>query len=141
MFELEKWIPGLNPEHAWVVQVFAVVLVTALVSFVMRRLLLKLAKQRRADRKPLGRHHFYTALSQPGRMDRLDTGPGDRRRTYPRADRRARFLSYADSVRDIGVLVCVTWFVLGIIRGTEAHCTIENGRTNGSRPRRRQSAR
>ena len=26
---------------------------------------------------------------------------------------------YADSVRDIGVLVCVTWFVLGIIRGTE----------------------
>jgi MscS family membrane protein len=28
--------------------------------------------------------------------------------------------TYADSVRDVGVLICITWFVLGIIRGAEA---------------------
>ena len=26
IFELDKWIPGLTPENAWIVQVFAVVL-------------------------------------------------------------------------------------------------------------------
>ena len=25
IFELDKWIPGLTPENAWIVQVFAVV--------------------------------------------------------------------------------------------------------------------
>ena len=45
MFGLDEWIPGLTPEHVWMVQVFTVVLATAVVSFIVRRVLLRLAKK------------------------------------------------------------------------------------------------
>ena len=117
MFGLEKWIPGLEPELVWVVQVFVVVLVTALASFVARRLLAKLARKVSATRtrwddivftamsRPAGWIVWLLGLSIAADIILAETG--------------SAVFAYADSVRDIGVPVCITWFVLGIIRGTE----------------------
>ena len=117
MFGLEKWIPGFNPEHSWIVQVFIVVLLTALVSFVVKRLLAKLAKRVNQSENRWD-DIIFTALSRPvgwiiwlqGLAIAAD---------LILAKTESAIFSYADSVRDIGVLVCITWFVLGIIRGTE----------------------
>ena len=117
MFGLEKWIPGFSPEHSWIVQVFIVVLLTALVSFVVKRLLAKLAKRVNQSENRWD-DIIFTALSRPvgwiiwlqGLAIAAD---------LILAKTGSAIFSYADSVRDIGVLVCITWFVLGIIRGTE----------------------
>jgi len=117
MFGLDKWIPGLSPEHAWIVQVFVIVLLTALVSFVVRRLLERLARRVGATanrwddivfgalRRPAGWIVWLIGLAIAADLILARTG--------------SAIFEYADSVRDIGVLVCITWFVLGIIRGTE----------------------
>jgi len=117
MLELEKWIPGLTPSNSWMLQVFVVVLVTALVSFVARRLLRKLGNRvhltsNRLDDvvfaamlRPTGWIIWLQGLAIAADVILVKTG--------------SELFSYAESVRDIGVLVCITWFVLGIIRGSE----------------------
>ena len=117
MFGLEKWIPGMGPEHVWIVQVFAVVLVTALISFVVRRILAKLSSRVNltsnrwddivftAMSRPVGWIIWLQGLAIASDLILTQTG--------------SAIFGYADSVRDIGVLVCITWFVLGVIRGTE----------------------
>ena len=117
IFGLEKWIPGLTPDNAWIVQVFAVVLATALVSLVARRLLRKLGNRvdltaNRLDdivfaamSRPIGWLIWLQGLAIAADVILVETG--------------SAIFSYADSVRNIGVLLCITWFVLGIIRGSE----------------------
>ena len=117
MFGLDKWIPGLNPEHAWIVQVFVVVLMTALISLIVRRVLLKLGKKvkQTANRwddviyvamaRPIGWIIWLQGLAIAADYILQETG--------------SAIFTYSVSVRDIGVLVCITWFVLGIIRGAE----------------------
>ena len=117
MFGLEKWIPGLGPEHVWMVQVFTVVLLTALVSFVVRRILVKLAHKvdRTSNRWD---DIIFTAMSRPAGWIVWLQGLAIAADLILAKTGSAIF-GYADSVRDIGVLLCVTGFVLGIIRGTE----------------------
>ena len=117
IFGLEKWIPGLTPDNAWIMQVFAVVLATALVSLVARRLLRKLGDRvhltaNRLDdivfaamSRPTGWIIWLQGLAIAADVILVETG--------------SELFSYAESMRDIGVLVCITWFVLGIIRGSE----------------------
>jgi MscS family membrane protein len=117
IFGLEKWIPGLTPDNAWIVQVFAVVLATALISLVARHLLRKLGNKvhltaNRLDDvvfaallRPTGWIIWLQGLAIAADVILIKTG--------------SAIFSYAGSVRDIGVLVCITWFVLGIIRGSE----------------------
>jgi MscS family membrane protein len=117
MFGLDEWIPGLTPEHVWMVQVFTVVLATAVVSFVVRRVLLKLSKRVHLTENRLD-DIVFTAMSRPigwfiwlqGLAIAADV-------ILVRTE--SAIFAYADSVRDIGVLVCITWFVLGMIRGSE----------------------
>ena len=117
MFGLDEWIPGLTPEYVWIVQVFSVVLATAVFSFVVRRLLLKLAikvhlTENRLDdivlvamSRPVGWVIWLQGLAIAADVILVRT--------------ESAIFTYADSVRDIGVLMCITWFVLGIIRGSE----------------------
>lgn len=117
MFGLEKWIPGINSENVWVVQVFAAVLVTALISFVVRRILAKLAK-RVSQTKSIWDDVIFTAMSRPiGWIIWLQGLAIVADLILAKSE--SAIFSYAESVRNIGVLVCITWFVLGIIRGTE----------------------
>lgn len=117
IFGLDKWIPGLSPENVWIVQVFVVVLATALISFVMRRLLAKLAHKVNTTRTRWD-DIIFTSMSRPARWIVWLLGlaiAGD----IIVAETGSAVFGYMDSVRDIGVLLCITWFVLGIIRGTE----------------------
>ncbi|MCP4471692.1 MAG: mechanosensitive ion channel family protein [Gammaproteobacteria bacterium] len=117
MFELEKWIPGLGPQHAWIVQVFALVLATALVGFVVRRLLQKLGKKVQQTENRLD-DIVFLAMSRPtGWIIWLQGLAIVSELIYAKTE--STIFTYAGSVRDIGVLVCITWFVLGIIRGAE----------------------
>ncbi len=117
MFDLERWIPGLGSQHAWIVEVFSLVLATALVSFVVRRILRKL------ESKALGTENrlddiVFAAVSRPiGWIIWLQGLAIASALIYARTE--STIFTYADSVRDIGVLVCITWFILGIIRGAE----------------------
>ena len=117
MFGLDEWIPGLAPEHIWIVQVFMVVLTTAVVNFIVRRLLLKLAKKVQLTENRLD-DIVFSAMSRPvGWVIWLQGLAIAADVILVRTE--SEIFTYADSVRDIGVLMCITWFVLGIIRGSE----------------------
>ena len=117
MFEPQNWIPGLGPQHAWIVQVFALVLATALVGFVARRLLQKLGRKVQQTENRLD-DVVFVAMSRPiGWIIWLQGLAIVSDLIYAKTE--SAIFTYADSVRDIGVLVCITWFVLGIIRGAE----------------------
>ena len=115
---LQRWVPGLGPDHVWMVQVFILVLITAVVSFVAKRVLAKLAKK---VSKTENRWDdiIFTAMSRPtgwviwlqGLAITAD---------LVLVETQSEIFKYADSVRDVGVLLCITWFVLGLIRGAEA---------------------
>jgi MscS family membrane protein len=117
MFGLDEWFPGLKPEHVWMVQVFTVVLVTAVVSFIVRRVLLKLAEKVHLTENRLD-DIVFAAMSRPiGWIIWLQGLAIAADVILVRTE--SAIFTYADSVRDIGVLVCITWFVLGMIRGSE----------------------
>lgn len=117
IFELDKWVPGLTPDNAWIVQVFAVVLATALVSLVVRRLLGKLGNRVHLSANRLDDVVFAALLRPTGWIIWLQGLAIASDVILVKTE--SAIFSYADSVRDIGVLVCITWFVLGIIRGSE----------------------
>ncbi len=121
MFDLQKWLPGSNPELVWMVEVFAIVLATVLVGFVARRIIRKIAvkvggTRTRWDDIVLG------ALARPITwviwLEGLDIAADV---IYARTQ--SAIFTYSNSVRDVGILFCLTWFVLSIIRGAEAEFT------------------
>jgi MscS family membrane protein len=117
MFNLESWLPGFNREWIWVLQVFMVVLVTAFAGFFARRILTKMLIKLNQTRT-----HWddivLNAMTRPtvwliwlvGLDIAIDI-------VY--AETQNSIFTYSDSIRDVGVLVCITWFVLRIIRGAE----------------------
>ena len=118
MYGLEKYIPGLQPEQGWVVQVFVIVLLTAVVSFVLRRVLARLSS-RVLKTENRWDDVVFTALARPVSWIVWILGLAIAADLILVRTGSAIF-DYADSVRDVGVLLCITWFVLGVIRGSEA---------------------
>jgi MscS family membrane protein len=117
MFGLDKWIPGLSPEHALIAQVFVVVLLTGITGFVVRRVLTRLA-HRVGETANRWDDVVFNAMMRPARWIIWLIGLGIAADLILVQTGSAIFV-YADSVRDVGILVCITWFLLGIIRGTE----------------------
>ena len=117
MFNLDEWLAGIDREWIWVVKVFIVVLITAFTSFFAKRLLARVHRK----------------LHQtPTRWDDIILGAMMRPVTWIvwlvgldiavdiiYAETQGTIFTYSDSIRDVGVLVCIAWFVLGIIRGAE----------------------
>ncbi len=121
MIELEKWIPGLDREWVWVVHVFVVVLATALASFFVRRLLVKLIK--RLDRKQTRWDDVvFDAIQRPVAWVVWLVGL-DLAVDIVYAQTQNVIFSYSGTIRDVGILVCITWFLLGLTRGAEAELT------------------
>jgi MscS family membrane protein len=121
MFDLQKWLPGANPELAWMVEVFVIVLATLLVGFVARRLLRKVAA-RVSDTRTRWDDIVLNAMERPITwviwLEGLDIAADV---IYARTQ--SAIFTYSNSVRDVGILLCLTWFVLGIIRGAEEEFT------------------
>jgi len=117
MFDWQNWLPASNPELVWIIQVFFIALATALVSFVSKHLLKKMATKVGGTRtrwddvllqalvRPIGWVIWLLGLDIAADIIYTET--------------QSAIFVYADSVREVGILLCLTWFVLGIIRGSE----------------------
>ncbi len=117
MFELEKWIPGIDREWLWTVQVFIVVLITVFTNFFIKRFLkrmvLKLTSTStnwddivvQAMSRPLGWIVWLVGLDFAASIIYAET--------------QSPIFAISDSIRNVGVLVCLTWFILAFIRGAE----------------------
>lgn len=117
MFNLEDWLPGIDREWLWVVQVFVVVLITAFASFFAKRILARVHK--RLGHTPTKWDDIvFGAMMRPVTwivwLEGLDIAID-----IIYAETNSTIFTYSDYVRDVGVLVCITWFVLGVIRGAE----------------------
>jgi len=121
MFDFQNWLPGLNPELLWIIQVFIIVLATALVGFIAKRVLIKMAAKVGSTRTRWD-DVVLKALARPITwviwLEGLDIAAD-----VIYAETQSAIFSYSDSVRDVGILLCLTWFVLGIIRGAEEEFT------------------
>ena len=121
MIDFEKWIPWLQGEWGWAIQVFIIVLVTGFVSFLVKRLLSKMLF--RVSRTAThwdeiiveaARRPITWAVWLQGLNIAIDI-------VY--AQTQNAIFSYADPVRDVGVLICLTWFLLKLTRGAEREFT------------------
>ena len=121
MFDLQNWLPGSNPELVWIIQVFVIVLATALVGFIAKRVLRKMAAKVSGTRTRWD-DVVLNALARPVTwviwLEGLDIAADV---IYARTQ--SAIFTYSNSVRDVGILLCLTWFVLGIIRGAEEEFT------------------
>lgn len=121
MIQLENWIPGLDREWVWAVHVFIVVLATALASFFVRRLLVRLIK--RLDRKSTRWDNVvFDAIQLPAAWVVWLVGL-DLAVDIVFAQTQNAIFSYSSQIRDVGILLCITWFLLGLTRGAEAELT------------------
>ena len=117
MTELEKWLSEINPEWLWTLQVFVVVLITVFANFFVKRfvarLLLKLNRTRtpwddivvKAMLRPLGWIVWLIGLGFASDIIYLKT--------------ESPVFAASDSIRDVGILLCLSWFLLDLIRGAE----------------------
>ncbi len=121
MFDLQNWLPGLNPELVWIIKVFVTVLVTALVSFIGKRVLLKMALKV-GDTRTRWDDVVLNAMARPITWVIWLVGL-DIAADVIYAETQSAIFTYSNSVRDVGILLCLTWFILGIIRGAEEEFT------------------
>ena len=117
MAELEQWISGLDREWFWVLQVFGVVFVTVIANFFAKRFIAKmLVKLNRtktrwdditveAMSRPLSWVMWLIGLSFAADIIYLKT--------------QSPIFTASDMIRDVGILICLAWFVLAFIRGAE----------------------
>ncbi len=121
MFELEKWFPGISQEWLWSVQVFIVVLITAFANFFVKRFLVKMLGKLTQTRtrwdeivvaamsRPLGWIVWIVGIYIAADIIHNETGTA--------------IFAISDSIRNVGVLLCITWFILAFIRGAEQEIT------------------
>ena len=117
MFDLQNWMPGADPELIWIAQVFFIALATGVVSFVAKRILKKMtAKFDATDNR--WDDVVLNALARPITwviwLEGLNIAAD-----VIYAETQSAIFTYANPVREVGILICLTWFVLGIIRGAE----------------------
>jgi MscS family membrane protein len=117
MFDWQNWLPGLNPELMWIVKVFFIALAIALVSFISKRVLRKMAAKVR-DTQNRWDDVLFKAVARPLTwviwLEGLNIAAD-----VIYIETQSAIFTYADSVREVGILICLTWFVLGILRGAE----------------------
>ena len=121
MFELEKWIPGIDREWLWAVQVFIVVLLTVFANYFIKRFLARMLAQLSAT-KTNWDDILVKAISRPVGWVVWLVGL-DFAASIIFAETETPLFAVSDSIRNVGVLLCITWFVLAFIRGAEQEIT------------------
>ncbi|MEM7563503.1 MAG: mechanosensitive ion channel family protein [Pseudomonadota bacterium] len=116
-----SFLNSMGSENIWVMQIFLVILVTAFISFFAKRFLARLLIK--AGNSPTRWDDIViSALSRPltwmvwlvGISFAVDV-------VY--IETQSSIFTYSDTARNIGVWFCITWFVLGFIRGAEQEMT------------------
>ena len=115
---LPDWISQLNPQWSWVLTVFVVVLLTVLANFFARRMLVGLIKKLNKTRtlwddllvnaaqKPLSWLIWVIGISFAADIIYAAT--------------EAPFFTITGTLRDMGILLTMTWFLLRFIKGAES---------------------
>lgn len=125
MNEVLAWAQNILPRWPWVGSVFLVVLATVVANYIARRLLLKLARRLgqtrthwddvliEAARRPLGWGIWILGIGYAADVVRDATD--------------AALFVGVDTLREIGILVTLVWFVLRFIRGAEQEIIASGG--------------
>ena len=118
MTEMQNWLAAFSGEWAWAMTVFIVVLTTGLVSFFVKRLLARMVKKL-GSTGPRWDDILIEAMRRPITWGVWLIGL-DIAVDLVYAQTQNVIFSYSDPVRNVGILLCITWFLLGLIRGAEA---------------------
>ncbi len=117
MKDLQQWFSGVNYEWLWVIQVFIVVLITVFVNFFAKRFLTRMIFKLdytdtrwddivvKAMSRPLTWVVWLIGLSFAADIIYIET--------------QSPIFTATDTIRNVGVLACITWFILAFIRGAE----------------------
>lgn len=124
MQTLQSYFAGVDPELIWIFQVFVVVLGTAIASFFIK-LLLSRMKLKLGKTNTRWDEIVLQALSRPVSWVVWLIGLNIATKIIY-AETENDLFTHFDQIRSIGILVCITWFVLAFIRGAEREF-IENG--------------
>lgn len=123
--ELISAIPQVDPQWSWIVTVFAVVLITVLANFFTRRLLVGLTRKLNktqtlwddvfvfAAKRPLSWLVWVIGISFAGNIIYVATA--------------APLFMGTDTLRDMGILITMTWFLLRFIKGVESLLVAKDG--------------
>jgi len=115
--DIRQWITTINQEWLWVVQVFVIVLATAIASYVIKRLIVKVL--RRLHQTTTNWDNILVgAMSRPVTWVVWLIGLSIALHIIYNETQSPIFLA-TDLVRDIGIFVCITWFTLAFIHGAE----------------------
>lgn len=121
MSELQNWVPGLDRQWLWVLQVFLILLATGFASFFLKRVLARLL-HRFGKTETQWDDMIIDAMRKPVTWGVWIIGIAVAIELVYSETETALF-AYADSVRDVGVLLCLTWFLLNLVRGAEGEFT------------------
>jgi len=117
MPDLQQWFSAIDHKWFWTIQVFIVVLITVFANFFTRRFLSKMVHKLNytdtrwddivvnAMLRPLTWVVWLVGLSFASDIIYLET--------------QSPIFTAAETIRNVGVLVCITWFILAFIRGAE----------------------
>ena len=121
MAEFDSCFKGLDPRWIWIAQVFVIVLATACDNFFVKRVLHKMAG-RLGRTKTRWDDIVLEAMVRPLAWAIWIVGLVVAVDIIYRATQTAIF-AYSEPLRDVGVLLCLTWFLLGLVRGAEQEFT------------------
>jgi len=111
----EEWLTLVSEQWIWILQVFAIILATVFANFFAKRFVRKLLHRLhktetnwdnillQAISRPLTWIIWLTGLALASHVIYRETG--------------SPIFVATDLVRDIGVFVCLTWFVLAFVSG------------------------
>jgi len=117
MLDLDLSFLHIDQQSIWIIKVFSVVLLTAIVNLLIKKTLIRLLKQSHktktqvddilinASSKPINWVIWLVGLSLASNIIFIQT--------------QSEIFSYVDVIRDVGILLALTWFILGVIRGFE----------------------
>jgi MscS family membrane protein len=117
IFKSENFIPWIDPNWQWVIQVFIVVLLTAIISLVAKKVLIRLLIHSKKTKtylddilvkacaKPVAWIVWLVGISLAAKIIFIET--------------KSQIFTSFDLIRDVGILISISWFILSIIKGFE----------------------
>jgi MscS family membrane protein len=117
MLDLQQWLSGIDHQWLWIIQVFIVVLITVFANFFAKRFLNRILVKLnytdtrwdditiKAVSRPMSWIVWLVGLSFASDIIYVET--------------QSPVFSATDTIRNVGVLVCITWSILSFIRGAE----------------------
>jgi MscS family membrane protein len=114
---LLELIPNVGGKNAWIYQVFIVVFTVLLLNFVVMRVLMRIQKRFERTETPWD-DAFIRALRNPTRLLFWVVGLWIAGKITQRVSE-AEIFDLIDPLRDVGIIVAITWFLIRFINAAE----------------------